>query len=160
MSNLYRRNKGLPAARMQKSRREMVLSYDQVDQLLRTIANSEHPNRVRDHAIVFLAYRFGLRCGEVGLLTRDNLKFIAREIANIPTLKQTERVVVHCPHCNRQSRVAARRAGKKTVCYKCYSAYTIPSNLANPMIMLGAKSSFSSKNSLSSTMSSMISCMS
>ncbi len=125
MSNLYRRNKGLKGPKVQKSRREMVLNVEQVQQLLDTISNSEHPFKVRDHAIIYLAFKFGLRCGEVGLLKRSHFAEIAREIANIPTLKQSERIVAVCTHCHKQSRVAMNRAGKSTVCYKCHQVFTI-----------------------------------
>lgn len=125
MSNLYRRNKGLKAPKMQKARREMVLHGDQVQQILDTIAASDNPNKDRDHAIIFLAFRFGLRCGEVGLLKRSHFEYIGREIANIPTLKQGVRMPVVCPHCSKQKRIAPKNIGKATVCHRCHQIFTI-----------------------------------
>lgn len=127
MPALYRRNKGLKSPKMQKSAGEMVLMPEQVQQILDTINASDvsHEIKRRDHALIYLASKLGLRCGEVVLLSREHFEEIAREIANIPTLKQTHRVAVTCPHCLKQSRVAERRIGRTAICYKCHGSFTI-----------------------------------
>ena len=52
------------------------LSVDQVRRLLRAARRSSR----RDHALLLLAYRHGLRASELGLLRRENVDFAANRI--------------------------------------------------------------------------------
>jgi len=53
---------------------------NEVDRLLEATATSDHPVKVRDHAILSLLIHYGLRRGEVERLTLDDLDWVAETI--------------------------------------------------------------------------------
>jgi site-specific recombinase XerD len=68
------------------------LTEEQVHEFLKVIEKDKNnANRFRDHCIVLCGFYFGLRIGEVHFLKRENFKWLDRNYADIPTLKQRKK---------------------------------------------------------------------
>lgn len=118
---MYHQIKGLPGPKNEKVDQEKFLLPDQVFQILAAIDEDEtlpHEMVVRDHAIVFMGFHLGLRCGEVGLLVRNSFRSIGKGTAHIRTLKKSPRIRANCP-CGRKFRVSVARIGSEYPCPRC-----------------------------------------
>lgn len=125
---MYQKLKGLDGPHPDKSQREKFFLPDQVGGILDAIQHDkESPAhvRVRDHALVYLAFYLGLRCGEVVILKKEHFRDVENGVAFIPTLKKSMRLSVVCD-CGKKYRVSAARAGQRYPCPRCGEHNDVP----------------------------------
>lgn len=113
--------KGFAQAKPFKSDREKFLSENEIQQLLETVFQENNKYMRRDHALIYLGYRFGLRAGETVILNRNTFRDITRDTAHIRRLKRVERIPFVCanPGCKFKCRIAASKALHVFKCPQC-----------------------------------------
>ena len=120
---------------VKKTKAERVLSQDQWKSVLAAVEANKIKFRhwKRDYTALYLGMMFGLRIGEVILLERrqfDDLE--ASETAHLPTLKQSERILVICrgtfegEPCGKKVRLRADRGGGTFLCPRCSTKGIVP----------------------------------
>jgi site-specific recombinase XerD len=90
----YIRTKGCKErGHQEKALEEVYFTVSQVQAVLRKIEESapDNPRWERDHGMVFMGFFFGLRIGEVCLLTRTAFRNVSKGMAYIHTLKMRGR---------------------------------------------------------------------
>jgi site-specific recombinase XerD len=97
---LYLVSKGLGRGHPAKSDTERVLTEKQWRLVLQAAGDSKTNNPRfwhRDYAMLYLGYMLGMRIGEVVQLSRDHFRDLERlDVAYLPTLKQSGRILVVC----------------------------------------------------------------
>jgi integrase len=109
----------------------MFLTAEQVRQILNAVeSDTDNTCKARDYCAIFLGYFFGLRVSEAAMLSRDTFRDIAKRMAYIRTLKQSERIQITCKSCSRRLRLALARAGKTFICPRCNAENQVPATRA------------------------------
>lgn len=115
--------------------KEWSFEQKQVYAMLREVEKSKdefNENWLRDYALLYLAYGFGLRVGEVVQLERRHFRDIIDMVVHLPTLKKSKKIVYRCTgevdgeKCTRVVRVKRDRAGKDFTCVRCGTKGKIP----------------------------------
>ena len=115
----YTRDKGLGQTKPAKLDTQLFLTVMQVEKILHAVTISNARHKRRDHAMIYLGLMLGLRCGEVVLLERKNLRNLGMGVVGIPTLKAQPRAPWTCPKCHRRRTVSATRIGEQFTCSSC-----------------------------------------
>jgi len=121
----YKNVKGLGERKVQRAEREKFITLEELQTLLRKVAELRHPKWRRDHCAIFCGYFLGLRCSEAVLMHRESLRDLEHGQLHIRTTKQGVRVPYTCENCKRRFRVSALRAGQEQTCSHCGKAGTI-----------------------------------
>lgn len=134
---LQSKNLGHPG-HVAKSDDERVLTDAQWRSVLDACEHSANANRKhwkRDYTALYLAYMTGMRIGEVIQMERRHFDDLQRsDTIHIPTLKQSERILVVCDGqwdgqpCRRRMRVRLDRAGQTHPCPRCGWLNIIPAS--------------------------------
>lgn len=129
----YLTKKGFAESKPKKVGDEIFLTVAQVHRILDAVEASGHTNSIRDHALIYLGFYLGLRCGEVVMLNRNSMRDLNRDIIHIRTLKCEPRIPCQCEKCGRRFRVAAKRIGKRFPCPNCRKRHRVQEPPGRPI---------------------------
>jgi len=126
--NRYPSSRGFenPGHPERKPNRYKFMSPDDMQRLL-AAADRNHADPLwrRDHALLLMAWGYGLRAGEVVLLERSNFEMLEHNEAWLPTLKKWERVKTKCPKCHKDRRTTYRNIGTNITCTHCKKRFKV-----------------------------------
>lgn len=106
------------------------ITEDQWQAILQAIEDdSTNKHQSRDYALIFIGASLGLRRGEACVLERKHFRDLDKyDVIYMPTLKQSEKIVVTCKNsaCGKNVRVKLSSAGKTHKCPYCGLKNDIP----------------------------------
>ena len=116
----------------EKAERHKFMVAEDVSKLLGAAnsARMRSPLAIRDYALIYMAYGFGLRCGEVILLRRESFRALDDGIVYLPTLKQWKRYKVWCRKCSTPKNIGRKKVGTRVQCQKCGNIFVAQAKLS------------------------------
>jgi site-specific recombinase XerD len=116
---VYRQNRGYEVRKIQKTKREKFMTVPEIEQLLKTVEETNMKKMRRDHCAIYLGFYFGMRIGELRHLTRETFRDIEQGVVYVKRLKSSDRIKYICPHCQKKCKCSSDRIGTEFPCCWC-----------------------------------------
>jgi site-specific recombinase XerD len=115
----YLLRKGLLKGKNPKAESDTFLSVEDVNKILLTIKQSDHPMKERDHCALFMGFYFGLRVSEAAIIERNCFRHIDKGQIYVRRSKSVPRIAVECSGCKRKFNISAKKSGQEHDCVRC-----------------------------------------